>query len=539
MSLNTARAAGHKLIPRYSFLIILFILTIHSINLANAQTENPTLLILSQNSVNVKKVEFTDLAINLATAIKESGRLNVIVYRPGLPAIRKALEDKKIEPQNILPPINILNSRKIASVTGSTYLIRLSAMWSKEKLAVDATLENEINPGKWNTVFTSHIAPPKSKRALSYAEQTHIQINQIIQHIESSPQIGEMPIAKRISSDAINTDITNQTAKPVAQNNANAKIVISNGNTPPADTGVKAATSVYDVLIVRARKNGDMANLIVSLRRAINDNPLDIALRRDLIKAYTDRGWKDAARDEARRALKFSPDDSSLHRLIGDEYLKDGDYQAAAREYTDAVRINPRDALIQVSLGDIHWQNAKPDEAIAVWRNASEIDPKLALPHRRLAKYFIMKEQFAESARELSIASSLTAPDDRADFRGDYIQILKIIQDDTSSLLAKMATTRKGFADGTLNREETYKAYTAHKKTSEGIAAFLDNLPSEEFKKIQALFSQTSLIIGQACESSLQFLETQNSSDEEQATLLRMEAANELADISKKLRDIK
>ena len=50
----------------------------------------------------------------------------------------------------------------------------------------------------------------------------------------------------------------------------------------------------YEALAQRYRQVGDLANVILALRHAVDEKPRDLRLRRELIQTYQDRQMADA-----------------------------------------------------------------------------------------------------------------------------------------------------------------------------------------------------------------------------------------------------
>src|SRR5262249_32518277 len=127
----------------------------------------------------------------------------------------------------------------------------------------------------------------------------------------------------------------------------------------PKPSGAKKQASgptAAEILVDRFRGKGDLPNLIISLRRAINDKPYEPQLRSELVQAYMEKGWKESARDEAARAVQLAPNSASLHRLYGEGLLETNDAEGAVRELNEAVRLEGADAANHVSLGEAYWR---------------------------------------------------------------------------------------------------------------------------------------------------------------------------------------
>jgi len=294
--------------------------------------------------------------------------------------------------------------------------------------------------------------------------------------------------------------------------------------------------STYELLIDKARRNGDTANLLIGLRRAVTEKPHDIRLRRDLIKAYADRGWSDLAREEASRAVSLAPTDPGIHRLLGDALLSTGEADAALKEFKAAVQLAPKDSASYVSLGDAYASLGKPDESLRAYEDAAKADPKSAAPARRLARLYGLNGRYADCIAAINTAKSLTPTDDLSSFREDQAALLTGIESILNEVLARLAAAKRSFVSGTKNRETTHNDVTALRKKAEEIAGFLDQLPDVGFNRVQALYEQGATLIGQTAEKYLDYLETENTSEDEEASLMRVEAAKQIGDAARAMK---
>jgi tetratricopeptide (TPR) repeat protein len=279
-----------------------------------------------------------------------------------------------------------------------------------------------------------------------------------------------------------------------------------------------------------------VAGLIIALRKAVTEKPRDVRLRRDLVQAYKDRGWVDAAREEAQRASELAPGDAALHRLIGDGMLEGGDVDGAIREYQEAVKLDPKDSANMVALGDAFLKNALPDEAEKSYKSALSAELKSPLAYRRLAVLNVQRGNYKECSAALTVAVTLTPPDDQSALGGDYTSILTTVEATLSDVLGKLAGGKAAFRNGTRSRELTYKDFTAQRKRAEEISTFLDELPQGGFGRVKALYAQSAGLVVEAADKLLEYLEGQSSTIEDEANLLRLEANKQIAEASKKLK---
>ena len=236
-----------------------------------------------------------------------------------------------------------------------------------------------------------------------------------------------------------------------------------------------------EAAIARYRQAGDLANVIASLRRAINDRPRDTLLRRQLIQAYQDRQMSDAALEETTRALLLLPEDAGLRRMQGDSLLAKGNLNGALAAYRDAIKRDPGDVSAQVALADALLADSQYAEAQAAYQAAAKADPKSPLPHRRLANAFARRavgdsSLYAASLNELKQAQMLTPAADSA-YLDDYTGLARLMETRLRDLLNELQNDFQAQQQGKMKGDALKRALADLKLRGEAAADYLDKLP--------------------------------------------------------------
>jgi tetratricopeptide (TPR) repeat protein len=497
----------------------------------------PKILIVSLTDGKAEKSQHVDLTPHLEPRIRQDGRFAPVVLNAASPAIAAALKDSTLVPRDLAEPLSRESARKAAGVVGASYILYVSAQNLKEGLAAQAELESQASQTAWNTSFSEKLTPPRpAGKKPSLLEGVYSHVGAILNRLNIKPetQNGSAPV--RPDNPRTNTPVkdpgTGKSADVKPGTEAGPGRVTMPPVAPPQGTPPDAPppvrpnpaniTSTYEIRAEQARRTGDVANLLVSLRRAVTDKPLDVRLRRDLVQAYRDRGMVVAALEEARRATELAPEDASLRRLLGDALLETGEEAAAGKEYEAAAKLAPNDPLNHVALGDAHMKAAQPDEA------------ESATAHRRLAVLLARRGKLAESNAALTAA--LANIDDRAALAQDYAAILGQTDGVLTDVTAKLQGARVGFRNGTLSREAAFKAFEAQKKRVEDLEKYLTEMPDGPAARVKALYGQAAGLVLQAVEKLVEHLETQNTSADEEASLLRLEANKQIGEAGKALR---
>lgn len=523
----------------------------------------PTILVISQRASGTDKAAYLNIAPHLEPALKEAGKLDVLVFKPDLPGLKALVASKQIDAKDLTVPLSKTAAHRVARALGAQYILTVSARSTKDGIEAQTETEANLALDQWSTLSSEKVLPAHVKgRQPSLLESVHAFVANLVQKVQGtisrSPiRVSPEPGVPRVSEPrtaaerlAARTGETRKANGSTGQTNANpsgpnrstgADAGGPNRGTPLPNQGAANirpanAPSTYELLVDKARKNGDLANLLIALRRAVTEKPHDVRLRRDLIKAYNDRGWHDMAREEAARAVILAPEDAGLHRLLGETLLEVSEPDAALAEFQMAVRLAPNSAAAYVSLGDAYARAGKPEESSKAYEDAAKADPKSPAPFRRLARLYGLNGKYAESIAAFNAAKSLTLPEDMASFRNDHVALLTGLESTLTEVIAGMAAARKSFVSGAKNREDTHNAVRAFRKRAEEIGAYLDQIPDVGFSRVQALYVQAATLIVQTADRYLDYLETQNTSEDEEASLMRIEAGKQLGDADKALK---
>lgn len=534
-SLPSIRAAGWPLLA-----VLLFAPAPNAFGAPEARGQRAgTLLIISDKSGTGGKGSPLDLAPYVERKIREAGAYEVIIFKPDSPEVRAALDTKKLTAMDIAQPATKDARRKIAAALNATHILTLSGRFEPEGVTGEAEMEALSGPNTWTTALNYHMDPYRGKTKkpsvlagiMAFADGLSARLTGKPAPSATAPPKTEVEPPHRKPAPSPTP------APAVTRPPELATVTPPLADPLPVTPSPATKPSAYEILITRARNSGDIPNLIVSLRRTINEKPRDPALRRDLIQAYAARGLSEAAHEEARRAVALMPEDATLRRLLGDTYLDAGDMENAVKQYEEAVRLAPGDATNLVALGDAYWNQGKPDEALKAFAQAATVDLRNPLPHRKMARLFALRGQYPAAVNAVKSASALTTEGDSAALNADYADLLRAAESTLNDLLAKLQNTRKVLQDGTRTREEIFQDTIGARKRAEDIVGFLETLPSPSlFERVQAYYGQAASLVVQAAEATLRFLETQEDRYMEEAILLRVEAGKQMTEAANRLK---
>jgi tetratricopeptide (TPR) repeat protein len=277
-------------------------------------------------------------------------------------------------------------------------------------------------------------------------------------------------------------------------------------------------------------KNGDEASAIVEYRRAVNANPQDIELRLKLIKLYIRRKMHAEAADELERARILNPNDEGLRTELASVYEEMGSPDRAAQIFTNQADQNPKDIAARLKAGDHYWQHGQLEQAEEQYRIAIKADPTAPAPHERLALVLTTQLLYNESRVELVQLQQLETNRDPATVATRYSRFRDMIDRDIDSLVKQLETATSWFENKETTREVCYDTIRGIGVRIDSICGFLQalNPPDSESSRHRGRILGCSLI-SQACSSTLLYLETNKTSEQDDAAIFLSEAKQQLA----------
>jgi len=260
----------------------------------------------------------------------------------------------------------------------------------------------------------------------------------------------------------------------------------------------------YEAQAVRYRQTGDLSNAVLSLRKAVNDRPRDVGLRRQLIQAYQAKQMPEAAHSEALRALRLDAANPGLFRLYGEVLLAEGDTTGALQAFRDGIKADPNDILCQVALGDALLKDNHYLLALEAYSAASKSDGKSPLPHRRIARALAAKagtdpDQYQASLAEVRRAQELTPPSDTISYSEDYIAIMKLVEGRIRSMLDELQGSYQARVQAKKTDVELQRFIADMKQRCIALGDYLDKLPAAAGQDVtQAHYAQADALLLQA-----------------------------------------
>ena len=157
-------------------------------------------------------------------------------------------------------------------------------------------------------------------------------------------------------------------------------------------------------------RNQDFKAAEEPLRRAVEVNPEDAALRIDLALALWENNRPAEAVEQANEAVALQPAVAATHRILGTLLTRSGDHSKALTPLGSAVELDPSDTASRVDLAMALWENNQVSEAEQHAREAVSLQPSSAAAHQILGALQLWSGDHTEAVASLERSASLAEP---------------------------------------------------------------------------------------------------------------------------------
>jgi len=134
-------------------------------------------------------------------------------------------------------------------------------------------------------------------------------------------------------------------------------------------------------------RSGDWDNAILVLTRALQTDPSDISLRKDLAMSYYYKRDYAKAREQAEILLEGDDTDVPTFQIAGNVYKALEEVKAADKMYKKALKKFPKSGPLYSEYGELLW--ARQDyNAITHWEKGIQVDPSYAGNYYNAALFY-------------------------------------------------------------------------------------------------------------------------------------------------------
>jgi tetratricopeptide (TPR) repeat protein len=291
---------------------------------------------------------------------------------------------------------------------------------------------------------------------------------------------------------------------------------------PILGTTISDAAQAYIDQGDAALQTSDNFTAIADYQKAVSLSPRAASPRLKLANAYLEAGMKERASDEAQRALAIDPGNTDVQSFIRDQVSgqdgPSGDVMIAQAQ----TESDPNNPASWISLGDAYWNISDPDDSLISYKHAADIDPDAVIPQTRLAKLYAARAQY-----DLSLAAL-----DRSGPAG-YPYALRIISSQSVGIVGDMDDEVDQLNKGQYTREQFYDKVKATDLQAENLADFVAEIRPPEAYKVSHLHRELSTrLIAQTASIWLDYAQTNNSSDKDNAAAMEKHALDEVTTAS-------
>jgi len=320
------------------------------------------------------------LADALADALTEEGKTDPIVWSQTDPIFRDAVLDGRVPTMDKPGPDDV---QRAAKALGCDYIILAQAELNGTAVAGRIDMYRGSKPvwSDTNMMDTGHSSGNDLDNAIRSVARTW---------------------AIRISAGPLKS-IQSEPKPPPTPAPSQGQVPKSPAADPvPQVTDTAKALDDYKHLMSE-KKIPEATNL---LRQAVDQSPLDVQLRIQLIKHLASIGRAREAAEEARRASQLLPDSADLRALAAQAYLDSGQTDQAASQLNEQLARNPNDASTRSMLADLALNQLNAQAAMAHIAVAMKAAPSKDLAYRQALCDAIGGDDKAVSA-DIAVANQL------------------------------------------------------------------------------------------------------------------------------------
>jgi tetratricopeptide (TPR) repeat protein len=132
---------------------------------------------------------------------------------------------------------------------------------------------------------------------------------------------------------------------------------------------------------------GDYANAIIVLNKALSLQPSNIDIAKDLALNYYFSGNNKKAMETVKPLLDREDADDKCYQITGDILLANDDPKECEKLYKKGIKKFPNSGSLYNELGKLMWAQ-KNYEAIKMWEKGIEVDPSLSKNYFNASKFY-------------------------------------------------------------------------------------------------------------------------------------------------------
>ncbi|MEN6520089.1 MAG: tetratricopeptide repeat protein [Armatimonadota bacterium] len=445
----------------------------------------------------------------IKTYMRQIGKADITDFQPDSPLIERAVLEHRITAEDMSKATTPDAELQLANRIGTDLVLSGDVLVTEDKVTVKIWIAR---------TQTKKFMQFEASAGFSLSSNRDRAISNAIQSATSS-------IIYKLAGEVLKDVKASPSPVQSTEEGPDAPLVEPTYNQPRS---MEAETLVNKA--EQSIKDGDLANAILTYRAAVNADPRNIDIRIKLIRLYTERRMFSQALDEAERAKLIEPENEALRAELAQVYEKRGTPEKAAEIYTSVAEKNPNDIDARIKAGDYQWQLGRFDEAEKQYRLAAQIDQTNPSPYARLSLFFASRSMYGESLKELNEMQKISSNAELKVFTNTYYpRFMSIIEKDLDGILARFDGGYTSFSQKEITREAYYGQVQGLSKRVQSISGLLQALtPPEDLVSVNRHRVLGCSLLAQSCASTLRYLETNETSEKEDAEIFHTEAKKHL-----------
>ena len=453
----------------------------------------------------------TEATQAIKTYLRQTGKAEVADFDPDSALVRRAVMEHRVKTEQLVGVSTPEARLQIGKLIGTDFAVTGDVSIKDDRVTSSIWLGNVRTRKVWRLEASAGIASAGDRdRAVSNALQS-----------------ATSTVIYQLAGEALK-DIPPDAAAlaPVEEDKTTAVNPIEPQVLPPGDEAKARLDRAQ-----KFEKAGDDASAILEYRKAINADPRSIETRLALVRLYVQRKMYAQATDELGRAQEIEPDNEAVRRELARVYEDKGAFDKAAEVYTREADRHPNDPASRVAAGDYYWRHNKFEDAEKQYRLAVEIDPANPAPHDRLALLLAAQSLFNESRKEVQQLQKLDPNPDPKVMADRYTRLRSLADRDLKALVVQYDNGADSFSDRSMTRESYYELVRGIGVRLGSITHFLEALtPTVGDSSAHRRRILGCNLMSQACAHMLSYLETNKSSERQDAAIFISEAKKHITE---------
>lgn len=135
-------------------------------------------------------------------------------------------------------------------------------------------------------------------------------------------------------------------------------------------------------------RQGDYSNAILVLNKALESDPNNFEIKKDLAFAYYLHRDYSKAMETVKPLTESASVDVQSYQILGMVYKAIEDRKEAEKMYKAAIKKFPRSGIMYNEYGEMLWSKKDFTEAVKLWEKGIEVEPNFSGNYYNAAKYY-------------------------------------------------------------------------------------------------------------------------------------------------------